>query len=605
MFSYIALVWDDSDASQREAAAQASQRIKGISPDILWLHQSAGLQVYGTPSTRNARIRTFTLTDGRGVIFGNLFPRDLSRRAEIRASEDLVAVSGYHALAARYFGRYIAFFTDPDTRCKRICRDPTGGMHCFQLRHRQLHVFVRRLADFEKYFGGEFSVNWRYVKGHLLHGSLQLKETALREVTEVQPGECLTFDASGSSSHFFWNPLQIAFENPVRDLNSAVEQLRDTTRACVAAWASCHDSIIHMLSGGVDSSIVLSCFSGLEPVAKITCINYFSKGADTDERSYARLAVAEAGCELVEQERQFQSSLRGLLSIPKSPYPYSYIGYLTDGRRRAKFAHERDASAIFSGHGGDTLFYAAYAGLAAADYLFEHRFAPSVFKIALDVAPLAGMSVWRVLGDAFKQVYLGRSWNLLHETDLYRFMIDRSLIDEVKADSSLIHTLFRDTGAVPSGKRYQAYGLTYMMTPRYDPFEQSDDPDEVSPLLSQPLVELCLRIPTYLLTHGGRDRDIARRAFARLVPREIILRKTKGGMEEDVKRNLTSNLQLVREMLLDGELVRRGFLVRRRLEEALTTELTSSRSFPLELYGYLHVEAWLQSWPEAMRGAAA
>ena len=595
MFSYVTLVWDDLDAEQREAAADACRKIQHSSRDLVQLHRSAGLAVYGTPSSQNGRIRTYLAAAGNGVIFGNLFARGAGGSIE---------VSDYETLTSKYFGRYVAVFKDAGTKRVRICRDPTGGVHCYQLQHRKLQVFVRRLNDFTKYFGGSFSVNWHYLKGQLVYSSLQLKETALNEVTEVQPGECLTFERASTTSSFFWNPLSIS-QDRIEDLNSAVEQLREATQCCVSAWASCHESIVHMLSGGLDSSIVMSCLNRLANAPKVTCLNYFSKGADTDERSYARLVATAFDCELVEQERQFFGSLRNLLKIPKSPYPYSYLGYLIDGRNRAKLAQEHGATAIFSGHGGDALFYAGKEALAVADYLHAHPFNPRAFGIAWDVAPLEGDSVWRLLADSMKQVWFGQAWKLQREAGLYNFLLSKALAEEVKADDTLIHPLFRDMGSVPSGKRFQAHSVTYMMTPRYDPFERSDDPDEVSPLLSQPLVEVCLRIPTYVLTNNGRDRDVARRAFAQRLPREIVTRRSKGGMEEDIKRNVNSNLDLIRELMLDGQLVRQGFLDRALLEKALVAGLTASRSFPLEIYDYLYTEAWLQNWPEAMRADAA
>ena len=47
----------------------------------------------------------------------------------------------------------------------------------------------------------------------------------------------------------------------------------------------------------------------------------------------------------------------------------------------------------------------------------------------------------------------------------------------------------------------------------YDPLGQGNEAERISPLFSQPLMELCLRIPTYVLTEGGWDRAVARRAF--------------------------------------------------------------------------------------------
>src|SRR5690606_24180262 len=52
----------------------------------------------------------------------------------------------------------------------------------------------------------------------------------------------------------------------------------------------------------------------------------------------------------------------------------------------------------------------------------------------------------------------------------------------------------------------------------------------IHPLLAQPVLEACLRIPTWLWVRGGRDRAVARRAFADLLPPAIATRRSKGGL---------------------------------------------------------------------------
>lgn len=96
----------------------------------------------------------------------------------------------------------------------------------------------------------------------------------------------------------------------------------------------------------------------------------------------------------------------------------------------------------------------------------------------------------------------------------------------------------------------------------YDPFERAAAPEGVRPQFSQPLVELCLRLPTYLLTRGGRGRALARRAFASELPPEISNRRSKGGTEEFLKAVLDGNRDYVRGLLLDAGLLGTQLVVR-------------------------------------------
>src|SRR3546814_18425449 len=60
-------------------------------------------------------------------------------------------------------------------------------------------------------------------------------------------------------------------------------------------------------------------------------------------------------------------------------------------------------------------------------------------------------------------------------------------------------------------------------------YPRSTAAPQITPLLSQPIVELCLSIPTWQWVRGGRDRAVARAAVADLLPALIAQRRTKGG----------------------------------------------------------------------------
>jgi asparagine synthase (glutamine-hydrolysing) len=148
----------------------------------------------------------------------------------------------------------------------------------------------------------------------------------------------------------------------------------------------------------------------------------------------------------------------------------------------------------------------------------------------------------------------------------------------------------------PAGKHYQAACLYRALCPFERPPTLRDALPEVAPLLSQPVVEACLRIPLYTLMHDGRDRALARDAFAGAIPEAICHRQGKGGLEEHAARSLHHNLALVRPLLLEGHLVDAGLLDRHKVADALTRDPTRSIGRVAELMEYTTVEAWLRSW---------
>jgi asparagine synthase (glutamine-hydrolysing) len=183
-------------------------------------------------------------------------------------------------------------------------------------------------------------------------------------------------------------------------------------------------------------------------------------------------------------------------------------------------------------------------------------------------------------------------------------LVRREVVDEVYSSHAYVHPLLTDPRGTPSGKLWHALQV---MGPWdfYDPFGLPDDPERVSPLYSQPVLELCLRIPVHTLTYGGWDRAIARRAFYTELPREVANRRNKGGIERHVRNILEHNMGFMRELLLDGALVQEGLVDRKKLALALSGKASRIRPGLVELLDFMGTEAWLRHWRNQGWRAAA
>ena len=100
-------------------------------------------------------------------------------------------------------------------------------------------------------------------------------------------------------------------DEPIQDPQTAITELRRTARACIHTWAACYSDIVHNLSGGLDSSIVLSCLKDAPSQPNISCLHYFGTGPDEDERKYARLMAGRVGIELIEHQLDVAGSAAG------------------------------------------------------------------------------------------------------------------------------------------------------------------------------------------------------------------------------------------------------------------------------------------------------
>jgi len=128
--------------------------------------------------------------------------------------------------------------------------------------------------------------------------------------------------------------------------------------------------------------------------------------------------------------------------------------------------------------------------------------------------------------------------------------------------------------------------------------------ERIAPLMSQPVVELCLRIPSWFWCEGGRNRATARRAFSDDLPAAVLARRTKSTPGSFVIEILETNKAKIRDMLLGGLLAEAGMLdidaVAACLQRDVMPPLTVWRILAL-----VDVEAWLRSNEPRMRVSAA
>jgi asparagine synthase (glutamine-hydrolysing) len=614
VFRYFALCWNPQDPHQETAARIAARRLRASSGEWQLTVEMYGLMVLHA-GLRAGSSETYLLTGDRGVVLGKLFATSPAGEAiptsiaelDANASQSIIASAGAR-LIERYWGRYVAFLRDPSTRVTRVVRDPTAAMPCFFATFRGVTLFFSRAEDCASLYLLQFSINWPYIGAFLCIPALQTRQTGVDEITELQPGECLQLDSEGArSTKLYWDPIRLARSNAIEDVGEAIESVRDVTRSCVWAWSSCYPRIIHLLSGGLDSSIILSCLRSAPARPDVTCVNYFSKlSSEMDEREFARLAATAADCELIEYEDEIcDVRLESILDFPRTARIWSRLYHLQHSGFEGKLAAGCRASAIFRGIGGDQLFCQGGTTLAVVDHLYERGLRHGFFEGAARAARREKISLWSVLNTAVRMAWFASPWMPEKLAGEFSSLVPPAVIAATKANQSFAHPWLPATRGVAPGKLWQIFSISNHAD-FYDPLARPDAPERVAPLLSQPLMETCLRIPTYILNTGGRDRAIARLAFEQELPREIFSRRTKGLIDSFLMQILSSNLSFVRELMLDGILVKEGLLDRRRVETVLADRHSMVGPEAAELVAFhLSTEAWLRSWIASGQRAAA
>ncbi|MFG6432960.1 asparagine synthase-related protein [Pelomonas parva] len=595
MFRYIAFSW----ISASEAQATSARRVEAsLQQRDGWsrVFSSQGLRVYAAGCTSGGN-EAHTFPSQRGVLLGRLF-----RRAEVYdggdrefkisdAEDDCIVRTDGRALIEHFWGRWIAFLPSW-TGESRVLRDPTGALPCYQLQHDGITITCSCLEDVLTLLGMPApSVNWDAVMAALVFRQLGGRETALAGVTQVLAGELTPCAPSSSAPTLFWSAADIARKPMDLAPEVAAAMLRDTTTQCVSAWTSGHDTILLRLSGGLDSAILLGSMLKGPSTARIACLNYHSPGSDSDEREYARIAAAHAGCRLIERRRDDDFHLSEVLYPAREPVPSNHLGRLGSDRIDAQTAEAVGARVMFTGAAGDQLFQEIRSTWPAADYLQLRGVDRGFPQAVLDAARLGRVSFWRALHLAFRDRLAKH--DPISGVGQYISLASREIVmDTLRQAPRFVHPELLAASDLPIGKLFQLRNLVCPVE-YYNPYRRDPSPESVHPLISQPLLELCLRLPTYLLTRGGQGRALAREAFADRIPTEIARRRSKGGIDEHATAVLQRSLPLAREVLLDGQLIRRGLLDRERVESTLTGRPSTTGAYVAEVHCCFAAEAWL------------
>jgi asparagine synthase (glutamine-hydrolysing) len=607
MFRYIALVWNGSDGRQSRSAEALDGRLRALR----WQRVSDGngLRVFCVDAESGA-LKVHLLADKAGALVGSVFERNrdikddsAARKVTLTARTcEVILASKGQWLIENCWGNYVAFLRDPRTSTVHVLKDPTGNLPCFRTSWEGLTVIFSHSGDCLDLGLPPFTINLSYLRARVV-GLNDLEQSALNEVDQIRRGECIELGAGAQpvvrSRRCFWNP--VTFTDASRTIENGEEAavaMRSTVRSCTQTLSANHASILHRLSGGLDSSIVAGCLAQAPPRPRIACYTYYNPHGRSDERPWARLAAEHMGfehfeCPIVPEAIPFADLVRTRPSVE----PLPLLGYLLRSTVEHRLAAQRSATAVFTGDGGDSGFCSDSLPYVVTDYLRRHGLRPEVLRLASEVALRTERSTWAVLLISMHRWLVGAR---MTEQLPAVLMGSRLVTPELRSSFSLPehypHPWFSRLRRVP-WDTIRRLGVMVCTPEFYNVTDASQPaPEVISPLYSQPAIELFLRIPIYRHAAGGRDRGLARQAFEHEVPQPILRRLWKDRAPGFHSELLHRNLDLVRELFLDGVLVREGLLDRTAVEAALAPGPSKSDVLPVEIYRHLDVEIWARQW---------
>lgn len=591
MYRYIALVWYQNDASAQRAANALLDTLKSSLRAWKCSLNANGLVIYEKPSDAAPQL-TYLLSPGSGMILGRLFANDAESRAVSSSEFAFTAVAdtqrGEQWLTRKYWGRYIAFLRGRDDFVK-IVRDCSGQIPCYYVERKGVYIVFADIRDISS-LGIPFTINDNYLAAFIARQPLHVRDTGLREVQEVLPGEELMVSDSGSTHRIAWEPAALVREPLLKSYCDARATLVSVTENVLSAWASLSQRILLHLSGGLDSAIVLGCLKRFGFADRVICITQFTDGTADDERSYARAAAQMAGVSLIEiprpsDGRAFVETIRSLPPTPRPDINNTIRSIAVNSINQV--ATEQRCDTVWTGQGGDQIFLQAHNPYGAADYVLTHGLPVHLPSVAYDSSLVSRESVWSVILQAMSyRLHISGAPPAVSSGSGSRYL--------ARPHNYEPHMPYRGRRErIPPGKHRHIEIFSDLLN-RHKPLLGVEEPCETHPLISQPLIEVSLRIPTYYLLRGGRQRAMARDAFSDRVPPSIIKREDKGATPDQARSLLRGGASLLREALLDGTLVGLGIVARPALEGFVLHQETFTADDIFPLFACIAAETWLQ-----------
>jgi asparagine synthase (glutamine-hydrolysing) len=433
---------------------------------------------------------------------------------------------------------------------------------------------------------------------YLALGYVPGERTGLRGVQRLPPGHLLVVENGTERLERYWRLEQVAQSHKVED-EEWLERVRATVAAAVRRRLAADVPLGALLSGGIDSSVVVA----LMAQASSGPVRTFTVGFGEeryDEREFARAVAERYGTvhEEVVLEPDVAETLPRLAAAFDEP--------LGDEAALPTFLiceqARKHVTVALTGDGGDESFagYERYLVPGLARRAAAIPGAASLGARALRALPSGrreprspAFRVARFLETAAAPA----AERYARTLEVFPPSLRRDLWDADVAPVSAAELL----GAPPAGGIAGLQLLdvaTYLpgdLLPKADIASMAHSLELRSPLLDREVLELGLALPDSLKTRGRQGKVALRRAFAADLPPEVAARG-KTGFGVPIGRWFRGELRgLARDVLLGG----RGPFRREAVERLLDEHESGRRDHGHRLWSLVMLELWLRTHVES------
>ncbi|MCK5607211.1 asparagine synthase (glutamine-hydrolyzing), partial [Candidatus Pacearchaeota archaeon] len=529
-------------------------------------------------------------------------------------SDSEVIIHGYeqwgHDCIKRFNGMFAFAIWDAGKRQLFLARDRIGIKPLYYCYYDNAFFFASELKAILQNKDVRRDLDYQSISDYLTWQFIPAPETVFRHIKKMLPAHYMVVKEGSVSTRKYWD----IHDFPADQGNTKAEEYEDRLRSLL------DDSVKKrmisdvplgaFLSGGIDSSTIVSLMSGhcAQPVET------FSIGFDseeyTDELEYAKVS-ANAYSTNHHERILTADKLIGLLGklvwFMDEPFADHSIvpTYLV-----SELAKENVTVAL-SGDGGDENF-----GGYPRRYLFAKNYGryqrlPGPVQVGIENL-LGGLAKTSMLfmSECNRKKKLLKLYDMLQTTGLSRVIELSSTVDANLKKKLLHEDILSQVNLVVSCRQKAGYGLggpslienvfaldveNYLVNDiltKVDRMSMANSLEVRVPLLDHRLVELASSIPVSLKVVKQTTKYILRKTFSRTLPQGVLNRRKQGfgipikcWMQNDI-------IKFIREVLLDASVKRRGLINWKYLEGMISATSTGKCNYARELWVLLMLEMW-------------
>lgn len=430
------------------------------------------------------------------------------------------------------------------------------------------------------------------------------EQTLLKNIYKLSPGHSLVVQDGKPKIRRYWD-LRFTDAKSASSVERSVGELIHLLGETVRDHMISDVPVGVLLSGGVDSTAVLSF--AVEQADKP--VRTFTVGFDgsqcTDERPFARLAAKKFGSQHHEMTISADDFLEFLpkyvwhMEEPVCEPPAIALYYVS------KFAKQH-VTVLLSGEGGDEAFagYQNYRNLVWLESI-KRRLKSFAWLASKVAGGLGRFPAFRRIGKyaplmtlPLEEYYYSRTSNPFEffnrsAAELYT----REFLEHVcKMDSTVVGARYFETVSALNPLDKMLYVDTKTWLPddlliKADKITMANSLELRVPFLDHRVLEFAASLPAEYKLKGITTKYLLKTALSKRVPKEIRERK-KAGFPVPYESWLRHEFKdVVRDILLDRKTTERGYFQRETVERLMNQNLNGN-NHSKEIFSLLTLELW-------------